>query len=72
MYIDYSTDECIWFFNSEQVIRINKDSELYGCVKVDERFAYVLGMLMDKYTFAGIEGSWLKLCYYNRSYDKLN
>ena len=26
MYIDHSTDECIWFFNSEQVVRINKYS----------------------------------------------
>ena len=42
----------------------DETSELYGCVKVDEQFAMVLGMLMDKYTFEGIEGSWLKLCYY--------
>ena len=42
----------------------DEDSELYGCVKVDEQFAYVLGMLMDKYTFADVEYSWVKLCYY--------
>ena len=42
----------------------DETSELYGCVKVDEKFATVLWMLMDKYTFEGIEGSWLKLCYY--------
>ena len=40
------------------------ESELYGCVKVDEQFAYVLGLLMDKYTFANVENSWVKLCYY--------
>ena len=39
-------------------------SELYGCVKVDEKFAKVLGLLMDKYTFPEVEYSWLKLCYY--------
>ena len=39
-------------------------SELYGCVKVDEAFAKVLSMFMDKYTFEGVEDSWLKLCYY--------
>ncbi len=39
-------------------------SELYGCVKVDKKFADTLWLLMNKYTFAGIEGSWLKLCYY--------
>ena len=42
----------------------DENSELYGCVKVNEKFAKVLGLLMDKYTFAGVEGSWLKLCYY--------
>lgn len=51
-----------------EYIAINKitdeNSELYGCVKVDEEFARVLWLLMNKYTFAGIEGSWLKLCYY--------
>ena len=39
-------------------------SELYGCVKVDEQFAKVLEMLMDKYTFQDVEYSWVKLCYY--------
>ncbi len=43
---------------------IDTESELYGCVKVDEQFARVLELLMDKYTFEGIEYSWLKLCYY--------
>ncbi len=42
------------------------ESELYGCVKVDEKFGYVLGLLMDKYTFPDVEYSWAKLCYYYR------
>jgi len=42
----------------------DENSELYGCVKVDEKFASVLSKLMDKYTFEGVEESWLKLCYY--------
>lgn len=42
----------------------DENSELYGCVKVDEQFAKVLQLLMGKYTFAGVEKSWLKLCYY--------
>lgn len=42
----------------------DKNSELYGCVKVDEEFAKVLDLLMSKFTFAGVEKSWLKLCYY--------
>lgn len=39
-----------------------------GCIPVDERLAELLQMLMDKYTFAGVENSWTKLCYY---YDYL-
>ena len=35
---------------------------------VDARLAELLQMLMDKYTFAGVENSWTKLCYY---YDEL-
>ncbi len=40
------------------------DVEKQGCVKVDKRLAEILQQLMDKYTFAGVEYSWLKLCYY--------
>ena len=39
-----------------------------GCVKVDAKLAELLQKLMDKYTFAGVDQSWLKLCYY---YDYL-
>ena len=52
----------------KQYLAANKvtdtSSELYGCVKVDEKFATVLGLLMDKYTFPDVEYSWVKLCYY--------
>ena len=42
--------------------------ELRGCVAVDARLAEILQLLMDKYTFAGVDHSWTKLCYY---YDHL-
>lgn len=42
--------------------------ERAGCVPVDERLAEILQLLMDKYTFEGVENSWLKVCYY---YDNL-
>ena len=63
---DFASANCTDYVKEyvENNMITDENSELYGCVKVDERFAYVLGMLMDKYTFAGIEGSWLKLCYY--------
>ena len=38
--------------------------ERQGCVAVDAELAEILQMLMDKYTFAGVENSWTKLCYY--------
>ena len=42
--------------------------ERAGCVAVDERLAEILQLLMDKFTFKGVEQSWLKVCYY---YDSL-
>ncbi len=39
-----------------------------GCVVVTEELAEILQLLMDKYTFQGVDQSWLKLCYY---YDYL-
>lgn len=42
--------------------------ERQGCVEVDEELAQLLQLLMDKYTFAGVDHSWTKLCYY---YDRL-
>ncbi len=38
--------------------------ELEGCVPVDEALADLLQKLMDKYSFAGVDHSWTKLCYY--------
>ena len=38
--------------------------ERQGCVAVDEQLAEILQMLMDKFTFRGVENSWTKLCYY--------
>ena len=38
--------------------------ELTGCVPVDENLKTILWKLMDKYTFSGVENSWLKVCYY--------
>ena len=43
-------------------------AERKGCVAVDERLAEILQHLMDKFTFKGVDQSWLKVCYY---YDSL-
>jgi hypothetical protein len=42
----------------------DENSELYGMVTVNEAFAGILQSLMDKFTFAGVENSWTKLCHY--------
>lgn len=41
--------------------------EIEGCVAVDERLAEILQAFMDKYSFAGVDHSWTKLCYYYKS-----
>ncbi|MBQ8683614.1 MAG: TlpA family protein disulfide reductase [Clostridia bacterium] len=46
----------------------NSPAERAGCVPVDKRLAEMLQLLMDKYTFEGVDYSWLKVCYY---YDKM-
>lgn len=38
--------------------------ERIGCVVVTERLAELLQLLMDKYTFSGVDHAWTKLCYY--------
>lgn len=60
-YIDY-TNYVTEYVENNMVT--DESSELYGCVKVNEKFAQALSQLMDKYTFEGVEYSWLKLCYY--------
>ena len=37
-----------------------------GCVIVDQQLASILQLLMDKYSFANVENSWTKLCYYSQ------
>ena len=50
------------------ISKIEKSGAEEGCVPVDERLAEILQLLMDKYTFEGVEHSWTKVCYY---YDYL-
>ena len=50
-----------------QVITSGPEEEI-GCVVATKELVDILQKLMDKYTFAGVDQSWLKLCYY---YDYL-
>ena len=46
------------------VDKIIENGKEDGCVKVDAELGRLLQLLMDKYTFKGVDYSWLKLCYY--------
>ncbi len=50
-------------------IVIEEGDPRIGCVAVDARLAEILQLLMDKYTFEGVENSWLKLCYYEQHFN---
>ncbi len=47
----------------DQIITGGPEEQI-GCVVVTERLAELLQLLMDKYTFSGVDHSWTKLCYY--------
>ena len=34
MYIDHSTDECIWYFHSDNIINVTADMELYNLLYI--------------------------------------
>ena len=65
MYLDHSTDECIWFFNTDSVITITEDMEL---------FSYLNELMNQSYEFNNelLENYkddnylvWYSDCYYN-------
>ena len=53
-------------YNATLGVNIEAGDERIGCVIVTEEVANLLQQLMDKYTFAGVENSWTKLCYYHQ------
>ena len=59
------TDEISAFLDD---IITSGPQERIGCVVVTEELAQLLQLIMDKYTFKGVDHSWTKLCYY---YDYL-
>lgn len=50
----------------------NQESELYGLIRVDEQLQEILQLLMDKYTFSGVENSWMRFCYFYQTVDANN
>ena len=60
---DY-TDAIIEY--AKQAVDNPEHPERSGCVAVDAKLAEILQALMDKYTFADVDHSWTKVCYYYR------
>ena len=48
---------------------IEAGDERIGCVVVDAELSIWLQLLMDKYTFGGVDHSWTKLCYYTQYFS---
>lgn len=65
MHIDYSTDECVWVFHSNNIIKITKDMELYNLLYNFMNNCYEFGndiLLSYKDNNKLI---WYSDCYYN-------
>ena len=66
MYIDYPSDECVWYFNSSEVATITEDSALFEPIK---------NIMLQQYEFDNNEVLhnykndnklvWYSDCYYN-------
>ena len=66
MYIDYSTDECIWYFGNSDVITITKDMDLFEPIKelMQQQYKFnedeILKSCKSKNKLI-----WYSDCYYN-------
>jgi len=65
MYIDHSTDECIWYFQSESIINITEDMELYNLLNNFMNNSYVFSddILLNFKDENNL--IWYSDCYYN-------
>lgn len=66
-----NTDRILWYIENRLIDDSTEGEQpyAYGCVRVDEELAEILGQLMDYYTFANVENSWVKLCYYWQTFE---
>jgi len=65
MYIDYSTDELIWYFNTNEVIKITEDMELYSLINNFMNQDYIFNdELLQSYKDKN-KLIWYSDCYYN-------
>lgn len=66
MYIDYPTDECIWYFNNSEVITITKDMELFELLKalMSQQYEIDKNEILHSYKNNN-KLVWYSDCYYN-------
>ena len=62
----YLSKKIVAGYNAQLKETIASDDARIGCVVVTEELAELLQILMDKYTFEGVENSWRKVCYYTQ------
>lgn len=66
MYIDYFTDECVWYFNSDEKVIITEDNELFSLLKNIMSQQYIFS---DDEILKSFKDSnklvWYSDCYYN-------
>ena len=66
MYMDYLSDECVWCFNSNDIITITEDMELFELLKLLMNQNYVFGNneILESYKKDN-KLVWYSDCYYN-------
>lgn len=66
MYIDYSTDECAWYFHDSSEITITKDMELFELLKALMSQQYEIDKNEILYSYKNNNKMiWYSDCYYN-------
>ena len=66
MYIDYSTDECIWYFSDSNEITITNDMELFESIKeiMLQQYVFNEDEILKSYK-ANNKLVWYSDCYFN-------
>jgi len=66
MYIDYPTDECIWYFNNSEVITITKDMVLFELLKniISQQYEFNEEEILKSYK-SDNKLIWYSDCYFN-------
>lgn len=66
MYIDYSIDELVWYFNSNDVVIITEDMELFKMLKVimNQQYIFSNEEILKSYKNDN-KLVWYSDCYYN-------